>query len=338
MNNTFSVLEMSEKLGKDKSTIYNYIKSGKLEGTKVNNIWQIKYKPINVDTNTDIVLDDEKVDLSKPAITIKKIINENAYKNVLQKKLNNYERVLEDITNNLRNEAALNKSIANIEKTKFTNTLLKTFERIVENNETYKYINTNKIESKKELEELLGNYEELNLIIKPLTVEKLQYSTTTDSVYVYIDKVNLVAFLNRLSEVNKRFVIISDDIMTRDEIKFRFSNHIPDYYKEETLNILKSNREVDVIVPYKKLEENFTVIPKKQTKEDKKDIKELNVKIEATKKYVNKPVKALNKQQLKDYYDLLTGLLNSDVASTNDFIKSLRGRETRILKMLNTAS
>lgn len=329
---------MSKKLNKSNSTIYDYLKKGKLKGVKSEGIWKIEYKKSNKVNSAPIVIQ-ESEDLNQPSDTIKTIVNENFYKNSLSKILKKYKAGALAIKNHLSNEVDMNKNLLKIEgSNKFLNKLPQTLEEALEKNETYKIIKENTNKKEKELESLLLKYEELNEIIKPLVVDKIQYSRITDSVYIDISKRNLISFINRLSEINKRFVIINEDLMNLDIIKVRFSNHIPDYYKESSLTLLKKEREVDVIVPYKDLEENFNIIPKKQSENDKIKITKILEKIDIAKKYSNVKVKKLSKTQLEDFYKITNELLNEESTKNDRFVQDLKKKQPLLLKCIDKLS
>lgn len=331
---TFSVNEMSEKLNKSKSVIYSYLKNGKLKGTKKSEgigAWEIEY-----DENIEMI-NRESEDLKQTPITTKIIINENVYMIGLQKSLNKCEKAIEDITANLEDKFNILSTFDKIKgTTSFTNNLPKKLKDLIDNDENYIYLNKNRNALKTEVLGLSDNYEELNSIIKPLNIKEIHYSKISESVYVIIDKNNLISFLNRLSEKNKRFIIVSEDLMSRDLIKFRFSNHIPDYYKNETMTIMNKERDVDVMVPYSELEKNLDCAPKKQNDEDIKIIKEINKKITIVKKYSARPLKKLNKFELKNYYEVSNELLNDEKACKDKFVSELPGRLPGIIKRLKS--
>lgn len=301
-----SVAEVSQKMNKSKSTIYTYLKQGKLKGEKNNGVWEIE--PINSN-----------------------VTNKDVFVNELRRKANESKEIAEEIKSIGSKKMDINKRLMRING--WSGKALSMAEYL-NNNEMYKSAVSTEGNYNKKLKETIENYKEFENIIEDVNIIDIVYSNTSESVYVNLCSKSIVKFLNRLSELNKRFFIINDEFMTLKVIKVRFSNHIPDYYKETTISIINDDRKVDIIVPFSELENNITSPPKLQSEADKKAIRKVNVKIGIAKKYSSTPMKNLSIQQLKEYDELSTELLNDRRTKNIGFVRSLQNKQRGIKNLL----
>lgn len=279
----------------------------------------------------------DKFSTDEDFLQIKNFLKASFYMRTLKNKFNKYDNILIDMIESLKKEITLNHRLEKVEGvTKFINKLPKTLEQAKAANTTYMYVLEAKNNIEKEVSNLIGNYKEIYNALQDIEILNCKYSNISESAYIYISNKNLVKVLNRLSELNKKFFILNSNVFSNETIKLRFSSHIPDYFTENAATNISKFKEVDILIPYADLEENFnTFKPAEQTEEDKQEIKNINRILNLAKKYSDKPVAKLKINELREYYEISIELQNNNRTKEKGFVKSLKGKQIAIKKQLD---
>lgn len=338
MYTSFTVNQISEMLNKSTTTIYTYLKKGKLDGVKSNGVWTIRFneaqhkKYVNKENNDKLSGKNENIE-----VDIQKSFDNSVYLSKLTHKLIKYEDILKEADDNLSKQVSLNKKLEKAEgTTKFTSKLPMSINAAKEIDGTYKYIVESKENVKTEIDELKNKYNEIKLVMENIKINKIKCSNISESAYIYIDKTHLINLLNRLSTLNKKFFILNEDVFDENIIKLRFSSHLPEYFTANSTRSLSKSREVDILIPYSDLKDKFDDFsPAMQTESDKKDIQSINKKISIAKRYSSRPLINLSIEELNRYYEITIELTSNERASNIGFVKSLKMKKIAIKRHLN---
>ena len=351
MTRTYTVNEMSDKLNKSKSTIYTYLQNGKLTGEKINGEWHIKDAQSIVEDNTN--RDNTSIDIGNNYTKI----NENVYIDTLKSKAEKFDKVLSKIRNQIISELELNNEINLLMNKPKIITTSENINKAISLNKNYQSIKDTKAYLENKILKISKQYKEIEEMFKSVNNVLIKYSNSTESVYVKTERNNLIKILNILSQNEKQFHIINENIFNNNLITVRFSSHLPEYFTEG--NVKRNLKIGDIIVPFENSEKKFKKdiikcstkiyneiqekIPKKNNVENEtteikinEEVKAYNLKkkIDLAKEYSVRTIKSFTQIELHNFYTLCEDLLTNEEVEKKGFIKNLESKQVAIKKAL----
>lgn len=248
--------------------------------------------------------------------------NENIYKDRILEQIEKLNNLKQEVKENVNREYKIYNELAEISKsTNATPNVPKyTSAQLLGTNKVYQNIVNKTNEANLELDKLEVTYKQLDNLTKNIDILEKNYSMSTESVYLIIPKNALITLVNNVSKADSKMIILSEDILKKNTIKVRFSNHIPNYYKcNESISGYKEHRDVNVLVMYnelvKEIKENSNIAKKKEN---------VTKDIDRAKHFSSMKMDNLTEDELQEYYDISNKLLNNKDLSGNKFVISLK--------------